>query len=149
MFRKHIAIKHNPELGKGSDDPGLALGVGFGVEQTDNGNLLISNSRDFAGYNDSTSTEVINEIAKYAVRFVPSLENIDILRVYAGLRPYTADGLPIIGPVDQIPNLFMAAGHEGDGVALSPITGAIAAEYIETGRSSIPLESFNLRRFEK
>ena len=149
LCARYIAIKHNPELGKGSDDPGLALGVGFGVEQTDNGNLLISNSRDFAGYNDRTSTEVINEIAKYAVRFVPSLKNIDILRAYAGLRPYTADGLPIIGPVDQIPNLFMAAGHEGDGVALSPITGAIVAEYIETGSSSIPLESFNLRRFEK
>ena len=94
-----------------------------------------------------TSNEVVHEIAQYALRFIPALKDISIFRAYAGLRPYTADGLPIMGPVDEIPNLFMAAGHEGDGIALSPITGSIVAEYITTNNCSISLERFNLRRF--
>jgi len=147
LCARYIVIKHNPELVKGSDDPGLALGVGFGVEQTDNGNLLISNSRDFAGYDNSTAPEVLKEIASYATRFIPSLKNIDIIRAYAGLRPFTSDGLPIIGPVDGVKGFVIAAGHEGDGIALAPVTGTMVSEYIVEGKSSIPLEAFNLRRF--
>jgi len=147
LCARYIAIKHNPDLVKGSDDPGLALGVGFGVEQTDNGNLLISNSRDFAGYDNSTTPEVLKEIAGYATRFVPLLKDLDIIRTYAGLRPFTSDGLPIIGPVDGVEGFVMAAGHEGDGIALAPITGVMVSEYISEGVSTIPLDAFNLRRF--
>ena len=41
----------------------------------------------------------------------------------------------------------MAAGHEGDGIALSPITGAIIAELIVDNRTSFPLEAYRLERF--
>ncbi len=148
LCARYIAIKHNPDLVKGSNDPGMSLGVGFGVEQTDNGNLLISNSRDFAGYDNSTTPEVLKEIAGYATRFIPLLKDLDIIRTYAGLRPFTSDGLPIIGPVDGIEGFVMAAGHEGDGIALAPVTGTMVSEYITTGESSIPLDAFNLRRFK-
>lgn len=148
LCARYIAIKHNPDLVKGSTDPGLALGVGFGVEQTENGNLLISNSRDFAGFDNTTTTEVLKEIANYAMRFIPSLKDLDIIRTYAGLRPFTSDGLPIIGPVDGVKGFVMAAGHEGDGIALAPVTGAMISEFIVEGDSTIPLEAFNLRRFK-
>jgi len=148
LCARYIAIKHNPNLVKGSNDPGLALGVGFGVEQTDNGNLLISNSRDFAGYDTRTTNEVIKEIARYAQRFIPILKDLDIIRTYAGLRPFTSDGLPIIGPVKAINNFIMSAGHEGDGIAQAPITGKMVADYISKGRSDFPLEAFSLERFD-
>jgi sarcosine oxidase subunit beta len=49
------------------------------------------------------------------------------------LRPYTPDGLPILGPVPGVEGFVMAAGHEGDGVALSAITGQLIADFITTG----------------
>lgn len=41
----------------------------------------------------------------------------------------------------------MAAGHEGDGIALSPITGDLIAELVVKGKTTIPLDEFKLERF--
>jgi sarcosine oxidase subunit beta len=38
--------------------------------------------------------------------------------------------MPILGPVEALPGLLMAAGHEGDGIALAPITGEILADHL-------------------
>ena len=43
----------------------------------------------------------------------------------------------------------MAAGHEGDGIALSPITGKLISELIISGSSSMSLEPFRLSRFKE
>jgi len=47
----------------------------------------------------------------------------------------------------SIEGFVMAAGHEGDGVALSPGTGALIAELIDMGSTHIPLDEFALARF--
>ena len=70
-----------------------------------------------------------------------------MIRTFAGLRPYTPDGLPILGPVRNIEGFFMAAGHEGDGIALSPITGQLIAEWIAEGSPGMDLSDFSLERF--
>ena len=56
-----------------------------------------------------------------------------MIRSFAGLRPYTPDGLPYVGEVDQVKGYFMAAGHEGDGIALAPETGRLLTESIVNG----------------
>lgn len=48
----------------------------------------------------------------------------------SGRRPWTPDGLPLIGRLPDRPNLYVAAGHEGDGVMLAPVTGRIIADLI-------------------
>ena len=69
-------------------------------------------------------------MARHARRILPALANVNIIRTFAGLRPYTPNGLPILGPLPDLPGLIMAAGHEGDGIALAPITGKKVAEYL-------------------
>lgn len=54
-------------------------------------------------------------------------------REFAGLRPCSGDGLPLVGPVAEVEWLFVATGHEGDGVALAPVTGEIVAEGLLEG----------------
>jgi glycine/D-amino acid oxidase-like deaminating enzyme len=70
---------------------------------------------------------------RHAAVFMPSLAGAPIAMRGAGLRPYTPDGLPILGPVAGIEGFVMAAGHEGDGVALSAITGQLIADFVTTG----------------
>ena len=70
-------------------------------------------------------------MAQHAQRILPALAKVNIIRTFAGLRPHTPDGLPILGPVEGLPGLIMAAGHEGDGIALAPITGQKVAEYLK------------------
>jgi sarcosine oxidase subunit beta len=43
--------------------------------------------------------------------------------------------------------LVVAAGHEGDGIALSAATGVLIAELIASGRSFIDLDDFSPARF--
>jgi D-amino-acid dehydrogenase len=66
---------------------------------------------------------------------------------WAGLRPATPDSLPLLGPLDGLPGLFVASGHGMLGVTLAPASGLAIAEMIETGRVPQELEPFNpLRR---
>lgn len=139
----YIAHKYNPEI-KNTN----GTGAGLIVEPTASKNYLIGATREFAGYNPRVTYGGIKSIAKNVSSLIPAFRNISIIRSFAGLRPYTEDGLPILGNVEGIEGFIMAAGHEGDGIALSPITGKLISELIIDGYSSISLEPFSLSRFK-
>jgi sarcosine oxidase subunit beta len=136
----YIAAKFNPKIAE-------AGGVGFAVEQTANGNILIGSTREFVGYDKHTTYEGIHTIASNIARVIPKLEKLHIIRAFAGLRPYTPDGLPILGKVESIDGFIMAAGHEGDGITLAPITGEMIAKLVATGAAPFSFDDFRLERF--
>ena len=129
------------------DPEALKLGNSLSIEQTRDGGLIIGGTREFAGYDRGNTLEAIETILQRAVRFFPALKDLCFIRTFAGLRPYTPDGLPMIGPVEGLEGFYMAAGHEGDGIALSPITGKLLAEQIVFGEPSYPLRDFDPNRF--
>ncbi|MGD8335780.1 MAG: FAD-dependent oxidoreductase [Desulfobacterales bacterium] len=137
---KYIAAKFSPEIAK-------AGGEGISIEQTETGNFLLGSTREFVGYDKRTTTNGLQRIAAKTAGIIPALEQVNVIRAFAGLRPYTPDGLPILGQVADVPGFFMAAGHEGDGIALSPITGELIAQMIVTGKSDFPLDAFRISRF--
>src|SRR5699024_9719421 len=99
------------------------------------------------GYNTETNPEVIKQIGEAVVRAFPQLANIRIIRTFGGLRPYTPDAKPILGPVPGIDGIYLAAGHEGDGVALAPITGKIMAQIVCGEEPGKDMSAFSLSRF--
>ena len=137
---KYIAAKFNPKLAESEDE-------GISIEQTISGNLLIGSTREFVGMNKNTTPEGINSIAKHIIMLLPQLKEVNIIRTFAGFRPYTPDGLPILGKVKEIEGFIMAAGHEGDGIALSPVTGDLIAELVVDSKTTMPLNEFRLERF--
>lgn len=72
-----------------------------------------------------------------AVRFVPALADAPLVRTWAGLRPWTPDRLPLVGPVPGREGLLLASGHEGLGLTLAPLTGEIVAGTL-CGESLVP-----------
>ncbi len=140
LSAKYIAAKFDPRIAAAGD-------VGFAVEQTQSGNILIGSTREFVGYDKDTTFEGILTLARNIVRVIPGLRNLQVIRSFAGLRPYTPDGLPILGRVGTIDGFIMAAGHEGDGITLAPITGEMIAELVSTGVAPDPLNDLNLDRF--
>ncbi len=143
----YIVAKYNPTIMKDNNDPAVRLGVGLALSQTEKGNILIGATREFAGYNSCNTRQGIKEILKNAVRLVPRLKRVNMIRAFAGLRPYTPDSLPIIGEVKEIKGFFMAAGHEGDGIALSPVTGQMVADLITDDNTFIETAPLRLERF--
>lgn len=139
---RYIAAKFDPDLG-GDDSEGIS------IEQTENGNFLLGSTREFAGFDRRTTIRGMTRIAARTSRIIPALAELSVIRSFAGLRPYTPDGLPILGRVERIPGFIIAAGHEGDGIALSPITGELIAQMIVEGGAHISLDAFRLERFEE
>ena len=62
---------------------------------------------------------------------------------WAGLRPATADGLPLIGALPGHPGLFVASGHGMLGITLAPATAALLAPLVLEGRMAPELEPFS------
>lgn len=122
LCAQYVAAKHLYAV-TGTPPP---HGIGLSLGQTAAGNLLIGGSREFAGFSREVGGEVISAIARHATRIVPALERVRMIRTMTGFRPYTGDGLPIIE--ESRPGWITAAGHEGDGIALAPVTGQLVLD---------------------
>ena len=68
------------------------------------------------------------------------------VHAWAGLRPATADGLPLIGEVPGSPGMYVAAGHGMLGITLAPATAALVAPLVLEGRKAPELEPFDPAR---
>ncbi|WP_258296121.1 NAD(P)/FAD-dependent oxidoreductase [Paenibacillus peoriae] len=122
-------------------------GVALVFEPTASQNILIGSSRQFVGMDTRVDQQVIRLIACRAIRFFPALANVSLMRAYTGLRPWTPDHLPIVSAVDEVPGLFIASGHEGDGISLAAVTGKLVTEMVRGESTCIPVELLRYDRF--
>jgi D-amino-acid dehydrogenase len=67
----------------------------------------------------------------------------ETVEAWAGLRPATSDGLPLIGALSGLEGVYLAAGHGMLGVTLAPATAALLAPLVLEGRSSPELAPFD------
>lgn len=66
---------------------------------------------------------------------------------WAGSRPMSADGLPMMGRPSEFDNLVLATGHGMFGLSLTPSSALALSELIIDGHSSIDLSDFDPDRF--
>lgn len=144
LCSQYIAAKHLTDTEAQNIPP---FGIGLALGQMESGNLLIGGSREFTNFNKTAKPEVLSAIAAHASRIVPSLARVRIIRSMVGFRPFTGDGLPVIDESPDVKGFVIAAGHEGDGIALAPITGQLVASLIEGQKSELlaPLKLERLR----
>jgi sarcosine oxidase subunit beta len=124
-------------------------GVALVFEPTESQNFLIGSSREFVGFNTKINNEIIKCIANRAIRFYPKMADMMVIRSYAGLRPWTEDHLPIVSEVEGIPNYYIAAGHEGDGISLAAVTGKVIEEMLNKKDTCIPTKPLRFSRFKE
>ncbi|HXP86818.1 MAG TPA: FAD-dependent oxidoreductase [Bryobacteraceae bacterium] len=92
----------------------------------------------------------IEKVLALAADRVPVFAEAEVnpSRAWSGLYEVTPDHHPILGPVPQVPGLFLANGFSGHGVMHSPATGKILADLILEGRTSLTdVRQFDLARF--
>ncbi|MBN1315218.1 MAG: FAD-binding oxidoreductase [Anaerolineales bacterium] len=135
-------------LESGQNNQGAKRSVGITLVQVNRGNFLVGSTRENAGYDRRSTFAGFSELCRKLREFVPAIANVHIIRTYAGLRPLTPDGMPIIGRAPELPGFITAAGHGGDGLILSAVTAEIVAG-IFTGQSLDMSDSLNPGRFAK
>ena len=96
------------------------------------GRIIIGSTTERVGFDKSNTAAGINGLLSGAIQAIPELENLRINEMWAGLRPGTPDGLPLLGPAQSygIENLVFATGHYRNGILLTPITAKVVSELI-------------------
>ncbi len=126
----YIVMKLSPDFAKERDPLLNSLGIGLSMSQAQSGNYFLGGTREYVGFDKVVTRTALRLILKEAVRFFPALEKTHIIRTFSGFRPAPDDGKPFMGSVPSQPGLFIAAGHEGDGIALAPLTGYALTQMI-------------------
>lgn len=124
---KYLMGKLQKLEGDGTTSAG-SYSSGMAVGQQPHGNFIIGATREFVGEDVSTSYEAITDLARQTVELFPILHKVQIIRAFSGLRPAALEGVPTIKRYYKPEGFIVAAGHEGDGICLAPITGKIVAE---------------------
>lgn len=110
------------------------------------GELIVGSTVEEAGFDCRTTDEGIAGLVEFAYDLVPKLRGRNPDATWAGLRPHSRDGIPLIGRVEAIDNLTVATGHFRSGVHLAPATARLVRQVICGERTEIDLAPFAARR---
>jgi glycine oxidase len=95
-----------------------------------NGTLVCGASEDVAGFDTSVTERGISRLRKWNKAMFPHLADQEPFHTWAGLRPATQDGFPLIGALPEAKHVIFATGHYRNGILLSPVTGEWVAAMI-------------------
>ncbi len=112
-----------------------------------NGFLFVGSTVDNVGFRKNTTAKGLAGLRRMAATLVPSLAHAEVATDWAGLRPGSPDGLPILGPVPGWEGVSVASGHFRNGILLSPITGRLLAQLLTEGKTEVSLAPFSAGRF--
>jgi glycine oxidase len=95
------------------------------------GRVLAGATVEYVGFDKNVTAGGLQKIITAALQLAPALADAQIEETWAGLRPDSADHLPIIGPTD-LDGLLIGTGHFRSGILLAPITAELIREWITT-----------------
>ena len=106
------------------------------------GRVLVGSTYEHAGFDKRTTARAVAALLVMAERLVPASASAAVESVYAGLRPGTRDGLPILGAAPGVPGLWYACGLYRNGILLAPVVAEALADLVTTGTTSWAIEAF-------
>jgi D-amino-acid dehydrogenase len=110
--------------------------------------VRIGGTMEFSGYDLAIDQRRIGNLFRLARGYV-DLETPEYEEPWAGLRPTTAGGLPILDHAGPYRNAYVATGYSMLGMTLSAPAGEAMAEMIVGGRRPDLFEPFRLDRFPR
>jgi glycine/D-amino acid oxidase-like deaminating enzyme len=90
---------------------------------------------------------VAEELLPYAVTILPALADAALAHTWVGLYEMSPDHDAILGPVDGLEGLQLAAGFSGHGFQHAPIVGKVLAELATGAGPTVDVSSLRLGRF--
>ena len=121
---------------------------GYLVPRRD-GRLLAGSTTEWVGFDKRVTDEGVRAIKSMAIEIAPALAQLTPVDSWAGFRPRATDDLPVLGPCEEIADLFYATGHYRNGILLAPITAQLTAAAIVDGATSPMPAAFSPDRFRE
>lgn len=111
------------------------------------GEAIAGSTMEHAGFSAEVTAAGLAHIFNAVTALCPALSNLDVIRTWAGFRPMTPDGLPVIGKEPRVEGLWYATGHGRNGILLAGITGQIIRQLINGEPSVDDLTPYRPQRF--
>jgi D-amino-acid dehydrogenase len=108
--------------------------------------MRIGGTMEFSGLNTRLDNRRIADIATAAKACFQPWKSEEITQPWAGMRPITPDGLPVLDGAPDLPNLYVATGYAMQGITLASPAGEAMAELITTGVKPALLAPFAIER---
>jgi len=99
------------------------------------GRVLFGSTLEYTGFEKRTTQEALDDLSQSAFALIPALADLPVECHWAGLRPGSPDGVPVIGPHPELSNLYICAGHFRNGVVLGPASARLLVDKL-TGRKT-------------
>ncbi|MBP7377498.1 MAG: glycine oxidase ThiO [Pyrinomonadaceae bacterium] len=119
---------------------------GYIVPRAD-GRILAGSTTEFTGFTKGVTGQAATDLRNMAFEIAPSMDNLQVIDSWSGLRPMAADGLPVLGEIECLDSLFVATAHYRNGILLAPLTAKLAADSLIDGQTDIRLSEFSPNRF--
>jgi D-amino-acid dehydrogenase len=100
-----------------------------------------------SGYELRLTAGGVHEVLSQALSVASGLASGTIAEIRIGLRPYSPDLLPILGPAPELDNLYLCTGHGASGLQLGPYSGAAVAAMIQGQEPEIDMSPYSAGRF--
>jgi len=100
-----------------------------------------------SGFAPHTTAAGVHEVLGEALRVAPGLAGAEIREIRVGLRPFTSDTLPVLGPVPGTAGVFLVTGHGPTGLTLGPYSGKLVADQMLGKAPELDLSPFSVARF--
>ena len=117
------------------------------IRQTDEGTVLIGDSQEEGGFDESLKTSISAVQADRALRIFPGLRHVRVNRTWTALRVMSPDGFPIYEQSASHPGAFLVTCHSG--VTLAGAHAFDLAPRIAEGRLGTELKPFSAERLNE
>jgi sarcosine oxidase subunit beta len=135
-----------------------AFGTNYDKEygrQTATGQLICGGFRRYdvneglGIYTEEVAADCMLGCAWLLATLFPKVRRVNVVRAWAGIMGFTADGLPLIGPYEPAAGLYLSGGFNGSGFSWGPVAGKALAQLIVDGRTDFDLSPFDPNRFAR
>lgn len=116
------------------------------VRQTREGTVMIGVTNEEVGFDASVTSEAAAALSAKAVRWIPGLSEVKLVRQWAGLRIMTPDSYPVYAQSETHPGAFVALCHSG--VTLASVHATLIAQAVAADGLPPSLDVFHHRRFD-
>jgi glycine oxidase len=108
--------------------------------------VIVGTTAEYVSFENTVTAGGLATVLQGALRLTPFLADGRFRRAWAGLRPDTADHLPVLGR-SSVRGLTLATGHFRNGILLAPVTARLIRDLVVNGVAAPALDAFCADRF--
>lgn len=142
-LRHQVVSMNYGQAAAGAD----ALAVAANVQPRPTGQWLVGSCRQDGQRDTSLDPAVLRAVLRSAIELLPCLAEMNIVRGWAGMRPASPDGKPLIGRHPGRNGVWLNVGHEGLGVTTAFASARLLADQMLARAAPIDAGPYDPARF--